>query len=70
MFGGQLLDVYFTRSFYKHILGVKVTFHDMDAVDPGGKYIQHCLYTKNMFQAKSAKLWLPWPGAMALAQRI
>ncbi|XP_009793112.1 E3 ubiquitin-protein ligase UPL1 [Nicotiana sylvestris] len=31
---GQLLDVYFTRSFYKHILGVKVTYHDIEAVDP------------------------------------
>ncbi|KAH7427928.1 hypothetical protein KP509_10G067500 [Ceratopteris richardii] len=30
----QLLDVYFTRSFYKHILGVKVTYHDIEAVDP------------------------------------
>ncbi|PWA89958.1 ubiquitin-protein ligase 1 [Artemisia annua] len=34
LFDGQLLDVYFTRSFYKHILGVKVTYHDMEAVDP------------------------------------
>lgn len=34
MFDGQLLDVYFTRSFYKHILGVKVTYHDIEAVDP------------------------------------
>ncbi|XP_010542518.1 PREDICTED: E3 ubiquitin-protein ligase UPL1-like isoform X2 [Tarenaya hassleriana] len=31
---GQLLDVYLTRSFYKHILGVKVTYHDIEAVDP------------------------------------
>eukprot|EP00250_Pteridium_aquilinum_P016180 c22986_g1_i1 orf=330-11435(+) len=34
VFDGQLLDVYFTRSFYKHILGVKVTYHDIEAVDP------------------------------------
>nr|GFA89636.1 E3 ubiquitin-protein ligase UPL1 isoform X1 [Tanacetum cinerariifolium] len=34
-FDGQLLDVYFTRSFYKHILGVKVTYHDIEAVDSG-----------------------------------
>ena len=34
LFEGQLLDVYFTRSFYKHILGVKVTYHDIEAVDP------------------------------------
>lgn len=34
LFDGQLLDVYFTRSFYKHILGVKVTYDDIEAVDP------------------------------------
>ncbi|XWS09652.1 hypothetical protein CRYUN_Cryun39dG0007800 [Craigia yunnanensis] len=34
LFDGQLLDVYFTRSFYKHILGVKVTYHDIEVVDP------------------------------------
>ncbi|XP_068643121.1 E3 ubiquitin-protein ligase UPL1-like isoform X2 [Aristolochia californica] len=34
VFDGQLLDVYFTRSFYKHILGIKVTYHDIEAVDP------------------------------------
>ncbi|XP_019051618.1 PREDICTED: E3 ubiquitin-protein ligase UPL1-like isoform X2 [Nelumbo nucifera] len=34
LFDGQLMDVYFTRSFYKHILGVKVTYHDIEAVDP------------------------------------
>jgi len=34
LFDNQLLDVYFTRSFYKHILGVKVTYHDIEAVDP------------------------------------
>jgi E3 ubiquitin-protein ligase HUWE1 len=31
---GQLLDAHFTRSFYKHILGMKVTPHDMEAIDP------------------------------------
>ncbi|XP_068478871.1 uncharacterized protein [Phaseolus vulgaris] len=31
---GQLLDVYFTPDLYKHILGVKVTCHDIEAVDP------------------------------------
>nr|GEV27630.1 E3 ubiquitin-protein ligase UPL1-like [Tanacetum cinerariifolium] len=29
LFDGQLLDVYFAQSFYKHILGVKVTYHDI-----------------------------------------
>mmetsp|Transcript_6950 Transcript_6950/g.10949 ORF Transcript_6950/g.10949 Transcript_6950/m.10949 type:complete len:910 (-) Transcript_6950:407-3136(-) len=30
----QLLDAYFTRSFYKHMLNVSVTYHDMEAIDP------------------------------------
>lgn len=30
----QLLDAYFTRSFYKHILGLKPTYHDIEAQDP------------------------------------
>lgn len=30
---GFLLDAHFTRSFYKHILGQKVTFDDLQAVD-------------------------------------
>ncbi|XP_022131797.1 E3 ubiquitin-protein ligase UPL2-like isoform X2 [Momordica charantia] len=34
LYDGQLLDVHFTRSFYKHILGVKVTYHDIEAIDP------------------------------------
>lgn len=34
LFDGHLLDVHFTRSFYKHILGVKVTYQDIEAVDP------------------------------------
>ncbi|KAE8707904.1 L-ascorbate peroxidase T [Hibiscus syriacus] len=34
LFDGQLLDVHFTRSFYKHILGTKVTYHDIEAIDP------------------------------------
>ncbi|KAJ1697814.1 hypothetical protein LUZ63_006326 [Rhynchospora breviuscula] len=34
LFDGQLLDVHFTRSFYKHMLGIKVTYHDIEAVDP------------------------------------
>jgi E3 ubiquitin-protein ligase HUWE1 len=31
---GQLLDAHFTRSFYKHILGLAVNYHDMEAIDP------------------------------------
>ncbi|XP_057852533.2 E3 ubiquitin-protein ligase UPL1 isoform X1 [Cryptomeria japonica] len=34
LFDGQLLDVHFTRSFYKHILGVRVAYHDIEAIDP------------------------------------
>lgn len=34
IYDGQLLDAYFTRSFYKHILGLKPTFHDIEAEDP------------------------------------
>eukprot|EP00850_Spirogloea_muscicola_P009963 SM000057S18393 [mRNA] locus=s57:350840:368215:- [translate_table: standard] len=34
LFDGQLLDVHFTRSFYKHILGAKVTYHELEAIDP------------------------------------
>mmetsp|Transcript_8385 Transcript_8385/g.16642 ORF Transcript_8385/g.16642 Transcript_8385/m.16642 type:complete len:2837 (+) Transcript_8385:32-8542(+) len=31
---GYLLDVYFTRSFYKHIIGQEVTYTDMEESDP------------------------------------
>lgn len=31
---GFSLDLYFTRSFYKHILGQEVTYHDMEDLDP------------------------------------
>ena len=31
---GELLDCYFTRSFYKHILGQPITIHDMEDIDP------------------------------------
>jgi len=31
---GQLLDAHFTRSFYKHILGLPISYHDMEAIDP------------------------------------
>ena len=34
IYDGQLLDAYFTRSFYKHILGLKPTYHDIEAQDP------------------------------------
>eukprot|EP00177_Eucheuma_denticulatum_P008191 GFKZ01014909.1.p1 GENE.GFKZ01014909.1~~GFKZ01014909.1.p1 ORF type:complete len:1872 (+),score=326.79 GFKZ01014909.1:314-5929(+) len=34
IYDGQLLDAYFTRSFYKHILGMKPTYHDIEAQDP------------------------------------
>lgn len=31
---GHLLDAHFTRSFYKHMLGVPVTYHDVEGMDP------------------------------------
>lgn len=31
---GQLLDAHFTRSFYKHILGLPVNYHDLEAIEP------------------------------------
>lgn len=31
---GQLIDAYFTRSFYKHMLGLALTYEDIEAVDP------------------------------------
>lgn len=31
---GRLLDVHFTRSFYKHMLGLPVDFKDLEAIDP------------------------------------
>jgi E3 ubiquitin-protein ligase HUWE1 len=31
---GFLLDAHFTRSLYKHMLGVQPTHHDMEAIDP------------------------------------
>jgi len=34
MSDGHLLDAHFTRSFYKHILGIPVSFHDIEAVEP------------------------------------
>lgn len=32
---GQLIDAYFTRSFYKHMLGQALTYEDIEGVDPG-----------------------------------
>lgn len=34
IFDGRLLDCYFTRSFYKHILRIPVSLEDLEAVDP------------------------------------
>jgi len=31
---GYLLDAHFTRSLYKHMLGIKPTYQDMEAIDP------------------------------------
>jgi hypothetical protein len=34
IYDGQLLDAYFTRAFYKHILGIRPTYHDIEGEDP------------------------------------
>jgi len=34
VYDGQLMDVRFTRSFYKHMLGISVSLADMEAFDP------------------------------------
>ncbi|WFD19839.1 HECT-type E3 ubiquitin transferase [Malassezia caprae] len=34
IYDGRLLDAYFTRSFYKHMLGRSVDYKDLEAVDP------------------------------------
>ncbi|KAJ1439350.1 hypothetical protein B484DRAFT_323607 [Ochromonadaceae sp. CCMP2298] len=31
---GQLMDAHFTRSFYKHLLGMPVDFQDIEAIEP------------------------------------
>lgn len=34
IYDNRLLDAYFSRSFYKHILGRKVDYRDIEAIDP------------------------------------
>lgn len=34
LYDGQLIDAYFTRSFYKHMLGQPLTYEDIEGVDP------------------------------------
>eukprot|EP01025_Chloroclados_australasicus_P025412 TRINITY_DN25382_c0_g1_i2.p1 TRINITY_DN25382_c0_g1~~TRINITY_DN25382_c0_g1_i2.p1 ORF type:complete len:386 (+),score=37.31 TRINITY_DN25382_c0_g1_i2:150-1160(+) len=34
LYDGQLIEAYFTRSFYKHMLGQQITYRDIEAVDP------------------------------------
>ena len=34
IYDGRLLDAYFSRSFYKHILGKAVDYKDIEAIDP------------------------------------
>jgi E3 ubiquitin-protein ligase HUWE1 len=34
IYDGHLLDCYFTRSFYKFMLGIEVDYKDMEAIDP------------------------------------
>mmetsp|Transcript_23998 Transcript_23998/g.23750 ORF Transcript_23998/g.23750 Transcript_23998/m.23750 type:complete len:303 (+) Transcript_23998:1891-2799(+) len=50
---GYALDVYFTRSFYKHILGQEVNYQDMEDIDPefykNLKYLLDISLTENEF---------------------
>jgi E3 ubiquitin-protein ligase HUWE1 len=34
LYDGHHIDAYFTRSFYKHILGLKPSYHDIESIDP------------------------------------
>ncbi len=34
LYDGMMLDAYFTRAFYKHILGSSITMEDMEDYDP------------------------------------
>jgi len=34
LWDGQLVDAHFTRSFYKHIIGMPISFEDVEAVEP------------------------------------
>ena len=34
IYDNQLVDAHFTRSFYKHMLGIPVSTNDMEAIDP------------------------------------
>ena len=34
LWDGQLLDAYFVRSVYKHMIGVRPSYHDIEAIDP------------------------------------
>jgi hypothetical protein len=31
---GHLIDAHFSRSFYKHMLGIPITYHDLEGIDP------------------------------------
>ena len=33
LYDGYMLDAFFTRSFYKHILGQPITYHDIEDQD-------------------------------------
>lgn len=34
LWDGQLLDAYFVRSVYKHMIGVRPSYHDVETIDP------------------------------------
>lgn len=45
IYDSRLLDCHFTRSFYKHMLGVPVDYRDMEALDP--EYYKSLLWIKD-----------------------
>ena len=48
IFDGQLVDAHFTRSFYKHMLGIPVTPNDMEAIDP--QFYKSLRQGRNLFR--------------------
>ena len=52
----QLLNVYFTRSFYKHILGIPVNYMDVASIDPEyAKNLQVCDVMLDTYEGNNAR---------------
>lgn len=52
LYDGHLLDTYFTRSFYKHILGQPLTIHDMEDID-----LNEYNSMKKILESKNVNEW-------------